>query len=447
MKKISVEYLLYFLLVFLSIFNDSYFSRWFGYFGRPILSVFLPVLVIVALVLGIKFKIDKTARTLLKLLALLAAINFFSDTIYMILSDSGRIGNDYIVVKSINSLIAFLYIPVYYILLYTLMEKIPKRKICIPFIIAFFFLFFVLIVELATVPTAWPIFHYNNSGSFDTSRYYSRVRLTTTEASLTVPMIITYGVITLWHYKHENNKIMVIVSSLLLVCFAITSTARTFIVFFAIVLVFSLGKYLIKRKRTGRGYVLFGGVLLSLPVAVIVGVLYVYTEIFTKYLGSLAIRVTSLIAGIVHMLIYPFGMGNSVSVLTMQNILENVVDWFATNSFSSLWNYWDVRQVLLNPESISTYGILTYGIYWGMVGIVLLYIAFVRIYKQYKISFNYSPVVGVVFWGYVGIMTLTVPMDNCFSFWAFLVFISILSREGTERTCDTTQKHIPSRKI
>ena len=54
---------------------------------------------------------------------------------------------------------------------------------------------------------------------------------------------------------------------------------------------------------------------------------------------------------------------------------------------------------------------------------------------------------GVVFWGYVGIMTLTVPMSNCFPFWAFLVFISILSREDTEKTYDAIQKHIPGRKM
>lgn len=438
MKKISAEYLLYFLLVFLSIFNDSYFSRWFGYYGRPILFVFLPVLTAVALVIGIKFKVDRMAKTLLKLLVLLAVINFFSDAAYIILSGNERIENEYIIAKSIKSLIAFLYIPVYYILLYTMMRMIPKRMICKPFIVTFFFLFFVLLVELKTMPRAWPIFHYTDGDLLN----YSRVRLTTTEASLTVPMIITYGVLTLWYYKHENRKIMFVVSSLMVVCFTAVSTARTFIVFLCTMLVFLFVKYLIKWKRTGGEYIFFGVTLLALPVVISAGTNIVYAEIFAKSLGSLATRGTSLLAGIIHIIKYPFGMGNSVYMLTVKNILEKVVDRFSKITFSSSWNYWEIRQILLQPENISTYGILTYGLYWGAVGLVILYIALGRIYKQYRISESYSPVMGAVFWGYIGIMTLTVPINNCFPFWAFLVFISVLSRDDTEEAYNKVQKHI-----
>ena len=430
MKRSSTDYVLYFLLVFLSVFIDSYFSRWFNYFGRPVLSVFLPIGVIVAFFIGIRPIVDRTAKMFLRLLILIIVVNIIADAVFIFKTGEYKIYSDYVIIKSFNSIVMILYIPVYYILLYTLMKKQPKRKAAMPFIVTFYFLLLVLAVELVTMPKAWPIFHFHNSWLDETSsRYYTRVRLTTTEASLTVPLIITYGTITLWYYITEHNKRMTVVSVLALLCFLITSTARSFIIFFLIAIGVLFLSYLLQlfKGKTKKARITAIVILASLPIVAVLGFLVVYSEIFKKSLGSLATRSTSQIAVFIHTIKYPFGMGNSVSVLTLQDILRKVVDWFSNSSIGASWNYWEVNMLIDDPERISSYGITTFGVYCGIVGLAMMYFEFIKIFTRYLKSKNYNPLINAVYWGFLGIMTLTIPLPNCFSFLAFLVFINILS--------------------
>ena len=430
MKKISVDYFLYFILVFLSIFIDSYFSTWFGYFGRPVLSIFLPVLMIIVIFLGMKLTIDRTAKVLLQLLAFLTVINLAVDLVYLLVTGNNVAGSDNVFLKSLNSVIQYLYLPTYYVLIYSLMNRVPKRLVAKPFIATFYFLLVVLIVELITMPEAWPIFHYNESSVFG-AKFYERVRLTTTESSLTVPLVITYGTITVWHYIAGHKRWMSFISIAALVCFIVTSTSRTFIIFFIIAILFLIISYLVKRK-TRKGYIIAVSVLAVFPLIVFAGGLVVYIEILTKSLGSLATRTSSLISAIIHMFKYPFGMGGSVSVLTMQNVEKGVVDWLSSHSLSASWSYWEVNQYLNDPERLTTYGILNYGLHWGIVGLFVLYKELIKIFRTYRGSINYSTVLGAVFWGYLGIMTLTIPITNCFSFVAFLAFINMLTKNTND---------------
>ncbi|WP_298022558.1 hypothetical protein [uncultured Dysosmobacter sp.] len=442
MKKFSADYYLYFLLIFLSVFNDSFFSRLFGYFGRPILSVLFPAIFSLAVILGRKITVDRLGRTLFMLLCYLLAVNFVADIIYAAFFSKTIIGDDYTAVKSIKEMTFFLYSILYYALVLTFMKRLTPKQICKPFVFTFYFLLFVLIVEILTMPTAWPIFHYNNGGLIDSlidpSRYYERVRLTTTESSLTVPLIITFGTVTLWHYKQEQNKLMLIVSAMAMLCFFITSSARTLLLF-AIITILTLIMSFLCKKKTKKGIIIAVLILILLPLVGLLVVGIVYSEVLTKSLGSLTTRTMELIATVIHTVKYPLGVGNAIWGFTLEDILKNTVAWFSSNGPRIAWNYWEINQIIANgPEGLGgSFGILLYGLYWGVVGTVVFYVALIKLYKRYRTSRSYNMLLGAVFWGYIGIMTLTVPMNNCFPFWAFLAYLSAISseREGRSVHC------------
>ena len=443
MKGLRLEYSLYSLLIFLSVFNDSVFSKWFGYFGRPILSVSLPVILLLYVFSCKRMNIDHFAKQLIQLTFFLVIVNVVTDLFYFFFEDITYIERENIFLKSLKGITYMLYNTVYYMLIYNLGKNLSIQHRLRPFAITFFFLFFILIVELFTMPNAWPILHQNHQGIIEgeyIGKEYYRVRLTTTESSLTVPLIVVFGSLTLMYYNliKDRRKFFLTISCIIL--FVVTSTARTMLIFAVGFGGFIVLKRLAGRKKRLEWVLTLIFATLFLPIATFFLVIILYKNIFMQSLGSLATRGTSFIAAILHMFKYPLGMGNSISILTMYDITNNISGWLSQH-FDNL-NFYELNLLLTsNNEKLSAYGALTYSLYWGLPGTVLFYCGITKIYKSYCRSRFYSHYFAGVYWGFILIMTLTVPINNCFPFWGFLAVVTLFSKDKEKIMTIETNKN------
>lgn len=395
----------------------------------------LPVILLCHICLDPKMVVDHFSKRLLILLAYLFVINVITDIYCIVFLDTVRILEENVIIKSIKSLLYMIYNIVYYLLVYNMGKELTAHRRLRPFVVTFFFLVFILVVELFTMPNAWRILHYNTYSVIDewsgVWREYNRVRLTTTESSLTVPLIVTFGSLTLYYYRClDKNRLMYIVSIACVVLFIATSTARTLLIFLTALLMYVVLRLIVVRKKRRMWLLVIIPFFFLFPIGLIELASILNERIFMQSLGSLTTRGTSLIAALIHMLRYPFGMGNSASIITMHEIMRDTIQWVSQHvSWLSL-NFYELNAFMDGKyEGLGAFGIFSYALYWGVAGTVYLYYAVIQLHRSYHKSASNSLFMSAVFWGYIAMMSLTVPINNCFPFWGFLAIVSLFGAD------------------
>lgn len=429
----KMDYSLYFLLVFSAVFTDGVSSdlvRMFGNFGSPILCVVMPIVLIVYITMYRKFSIDNFFKKLIILLSVLFIVNIIADTIYYLTTGISYIYivSENIFFKSFKGLMYFTYYILYYLLVYNLGKRVSWNKRFIPFVFTFFFLFFVLIVELSTMPYAWPYFHFGAR-----SLIYDRVRLTTHEAAFTVPLIAVFGGLTVYYFKQTKKRVMVFFSLILYFIFVITTGSRTLLVFMLILIIYYFYRFIKKRKSKLQ---MFEMLLLFvlLPIFAIYGLDYLYGQIFEKSYTSLTTRTLSLLAMPIHSILYPFGTGYSISMITYPPILNKTMNKVSRLKFSNYLHF-DYSEIinsyLKNPE-LGNIGLLGYSRYWGILGTIILFLGFIQLYKKFTQKHSDDLIICGTFIGLVIVITFFINIENCYTLWAFLAIVSILGETDDE---------------
>lgn len=443
--RTTLTKIIYFILIFGAIFTDTIFVRYFGYFGRTALNLFIPFLFIMYIGIYKRLRMNKFLKSMVYLLIFLIMVNIIADGVWCILDNSVVLYTENIFLKSIKSIIYWLEITAYMILIYNCVVSLEKKEILRPFVFTFFFLFIILIIELLTMPYAFAGLHYIDSpSSYFGASYYPRVRLTTTESSTTIPLIVAYGAITLYYYKCVvSNKYLIFLSAICLIVFGVSSGSKTkYFCFMLIAMVF----FIEKSKKRDKSYGIKQIVAL---VMVILVFLWGWNVLYSKFDASrgstYSVRALPSIASFINSFIYPVGTGGAVSGYVLNQMVKKIYDFFSTTNFGKTISYYEIVNMLNSNEDNKSViaGVFNYAGQWGIIGTFFwaksiwnyLKCSILKDYKGKKILL--SGLICLIFF-----ITFMGSFANHYMVWGYFIILGYLLKEGEQINDAENQKKI-----
>lgn len=361
MKK--VIYCIYFQLIFLSIFTDCRFEVQLGVFGRSLLNLLTPIYLILILIITRKLIINNYIKQMFYLLVYLIFVSLVADVRWKFSGGEIAIFGENIYIKSFKTICYWLMITAYMLCIYLCTKYIDSKKILKPFVFTYFFLFIYLLIELYTMPYAFHI-------GLRAGKYYDRVRLTSTESSGTAPLIVTFGIATLIYFYHKKNKLGLGATFGTLLIFIFTSGSKTIYLLIIIALLVVSLYSLMKMKRQ-YVYVFCAGIVLFLGIGgYYANALIALTE---RYRGSYGIRGIQIIAGLYHMIKYPFGVGGGIYISTLrQNAILIYKALYNSNYLGRfIASNWEVNELLYGTTDVYASiiaGMIQQSLFWGAFG-------------------------------------------------------------------------------
>lgn len=290
----------------------------------------------------------------------IANIQYYSQTgSLMVLQEN-------IVIKSFKTSMYWIDLLCLSIILINLIKSLSLKQIFRPYVCAYFFLFAILIIELFSMPHAFLWYHVN---AFTGT--YNRIRLTTTESSLTVPLILCFGTMTLYYYKYiVKNTYGLIISIICMMIFMVTSSSKTLFLVLFVMLVYVIW---CKRKKSIQKLSVF------LPLGIIfllivLSILLIFLEIgISNTPASTGVRLVQILSGIVHIIKYPFGNGGGTYIYSFKSIYVEVYKWLSSTDFGKTLGYYEVLMTIRSKDQNGATviaGIWIMMLYLGWTGVV-----------------------------------------------------------------------------
>lgn len=411
-------YIMYFILIFSSVFQDFFLINYIGEFGRSITAIIvIPIFIIYVVILRGKIYINKYLKILIKLSIYLLFVNVIVLSLYMIFKSSNlSILDENIAIQTVKGYMYFLNITIFMILMYNLQLKINNVQVFKPFVFTFIFLFIVLIIELRSIPNALPMLH---------NRFpYYRVRLTTAESSWTSSIIVIYFVMSYHYYKNiMQNKVMSSVSILMFIVFLITSTSKGLMINLLLsmfIMIIIDGNLKMKMVSTCLLCMILSLIIPSIRDSVI--------RDLTEY-TSIVTRVYSILIGSVYILLNPLGTGNALYLVKYPKMLGAYIHVFDKINFN--FNLSEIYSFINSntSQNISAKSaFIQYGLYWGIVGTIMIAIFLIKIYKD--LFKNKDRKFTLIKFAYINIILLlitSITFDIKYEIWILFSIIIYLS--------------------
>lgn len=424
----SINRLIYNMLIFLTIFTDSVFSKWMGFYGRSAVNVFLPILFLLYIVINRRLVVDQFSKKMLFLLVYLIVVNIISNTIWMFEGNSVIYHGNNIWVKSFTQCIHWLNCASYILLLSNCMDELEIEDIFRPFVPTFCFLGIILMVELFTIPYAFIRFHHSAYMG-----YYERVRLLTSESSTTVPLIVTFGLFSIFYYYFCKNRIGLMLMSFLMVFFVISSGSKT--IYFCVLIVIIVNVMMRWHFGGFKGKMF----LIFVIIAASTSYLLYYLVANADIRGSTyTLRPLSIIAATETAIRRPFGLGGAVYFDTYLPILRNLYTLFRGTAVGASFSFVEIEMALNDSEN--EWGVIA-GFFnsllnWGIIGGVI-WVRALYFYLKESITKEYLGK-GILLPGLICIIFMiffTVPFMNIYISWAYIAIMGYIfnSREKRDR--------------
>ncbi|MGN0367078.1 MAG: hypothetical protein ACI4E5_14245 [Suilimivivens sp.] len=363
--RVRVNQILYFILIFGAVFMDCPTGITFGLFGRCWLGIAIPFMFIALFLIKGSFRTNKYINRMISLIIWILVGSLLSNLFHIIQYGGVHYLGENIFLKTVKTCFYWIAIAMYMILILECVRNKTKKEILRPFICAFIFLFVILLIELKQMPNAFLNFHYN---AFVGS--YNRVRLTTTESSTTVPLIICYGYISLYYaFYLSKSKILKILVSTMMILFVVTSGSKTLLLMCIATILVILW---VNHKRIPKAYIPVTCVGVIAGIVAVVGVsMYLWSRMMENA-GSTATRGIQVIAAIAHALKYPFGNGGAAYMASYKRLLQWAYVFVRNTSIGSQLNYWEILgQIRSTDDSMLGViaGIWQLSLYIGICGV------------------------------------------------------------------------------
>lgn len=417
MKKMI--YCIYFQLIFLSIFTDFHLQEKFGYFGRSLLNFVIPVFFIGFSLMNKRIYINKFLKQMWLLFFYICLLGGITCLAWIITGHSGILYQENIFMKAAKNSIYWAEIVMYMTLIYMCMQKLTRNEIWKPFVITFYFLFIYLILELVTMPYAFHI-------GYSAGQYYERVRLTTTESSLTVPLIIVFGISSIIYYADVNkNKWKLYITCFIFMIFIVTSGSKSMYVIMVLYGFYYLLSYIkrLNRKKLQLILFVFLGVL-------IIGGIYGWRLITTMnlYRSSYGIRGLEILAGILHVIRYPLGVGGGIYLETYHQCKVDMYEYLCQYSWFGQYVGHDVQSLIYTESEKNMAciaGLPNQSLYWGISGTIYwVYSVYIFIKSNWKrIQIKHAIWYKFLLMGIGMLWIFFMPLSNHYMTWGILVIL------------------------
>lgn len=422
------RWLLYSILILLVIYTDSPLQSFLESFGESL----LPLISILLFILLFPFNYFKKEDTFINkffLLVCYTALISILSWAYYVASGTLELKGDFIPIKTFKVMLYYVGYLCYLKLLVNLAKGMDLEEIFKPFLITFFILTLILLVELQQIPDAFPQFHYH-------APPYNRVRLLSSESSWTAGQIQVFASISLYYAKYikKSSKLVVLVL-LCLIIHLLASGSKTLLVsVFAFILMSMLMNMKKNSLVTKLGIILVGGI--SLVVAYLVmlpGLLESFGSDIEEATSTVT-RVYTMICGISIGVVFPFGTGY-VAYLDLLPYTMDHYTWVVGQIFDS-YNLDEVIELTSDNTgaNLSVKSFLGQStIYWGILGSFYFVKILIDCLKKTEKSIN-----GDGFWiiksmFYLMIIELALTSALMYEFLAFVGVLIIMRESFSKR--------------
>ena len=388
-KKIKISYILYFMLVVFSVYQDSLLYKYFSDIGFSPIYIGGLFLIIFICIKYKTLKIPKEIRYLYILLIWIGLISIFYCIGYVILQKSIYIGQVNILQKSFNIMLTWFCLINVPTVLYNISNDFSEKQVFFPFQIGYLFMMIFSMLELKSSPYAFEFLH-------ETAIFpYWRIRLLTTESSYTTLPVCFFFVLSLYYSKYIiNNKLLIYLNISLFIYFISITGAKSMAGLLGCIFIlwyfYNVRNF--KKKL----------VKVIVPVTIIMGlVLIIYLDDFILRIGSdlsssqtsgtYATRLYTLFVSFIQGIKNPLGCGSTYLYYFQQNlkeyfyILKNSSFDLGLNELIGFISSETGKSVTVKS------GLGQYNLYWGILGTVYFLWNFRRLinyfYKKNQLLF------------------------------------------------------------
>ncbi len=427
-KGVKINELIYGYLVFSAIFTDTIFSNFLGYFGRSLVNVTLPLVTLIYLFVNKEIVINQFLRRLMFLTIYLVMINIVADVVWICMGNGVYLHGNNIWIKSLQSTLYWAEIVVYMIVLYSSVQDFSIEEILRPFVFTFFFLFFILVIELMTMPYAFTNFHQISS------EFYERVRLTTTESSTTVPLIIVYGFLSIFYSYYKKYYVLFVLILVMEVIFCYSSGSKT-LLFCISICILNFGFNFIKNGR--RELIPVYTALLIIGVVIVFLLANSFIDIMYGNMGSTyTIRTIPDIASVMTSLRNPFGYGGAVFYDSFLNNMRFLFSYFSNTDFGKAFSYWELS-AMIDTSGDDVYviaGFFNMIYQWGIVGALYLSYTTVSFVREMRSNKYLNVLLMSGLYCIIFMYTFTVSFSNYYMGFAYIIVLYVLSIKMSEES-------------
>ena len=369
-------------MIILPIWQDSPLSGPLGSYGYSIvpalsLAALIPF-AIACLRRRPSFK-DTFAHSWTALVALLVLINIVANVLWLSFGGAYELRGEDVVAKSLKGIVTAVSIAAYLLVVTFMTRQFDEERVLRPFAISFAILTVVAVVEYMQLPNALPFAHY--AGVFP----YDRPRFLTIEASWTTLLIIVYGGLTVHYFTRIRRSHIALAATVASLAFMIfTTTSKSLLIMVAGAVLVSM---VLMCRRDARWVLVIAAIVFA--AAFNPFVFDRLQELFAADIEnytSTATRTLTNAASLAYSLIFPVGTGNSLYLHFFPEMLQRMSEAFS--GLGIQFNLTEVNDYITASDDFgmsAKSAILQYGMYWGIVGTVLLARA---IYKSSKACWN-----------------------------------------------------------
>ncbi len=411
-----MNYILYFILIFSTIFQSLSIGDKLGSIAYSLTSIITPIIFIIYLCINRNMKISIYTKKLVKLMIYLIVVSLISLFIYTIfLNNSSIYWGQSLFVKGIRASMYFLDIILFLVVVENLQNKLNINKRYYPFIFTYYLLFIVLLFEIYNPSTFNSIFH--------NSQNYNRIRLLTLESSTTGALIIVFFISTLHYYVNiRKNRKMVILSIIIFIIFVVTNKSKGLYVCLLISILFFVIKNLKINNLKSLLKLILSFIVLLVIYKVFINYIFQYFVVDIQKYTSIVTRIYTTFCAFKISLIYPFGIGTTLyPVIYTKELANNIYFFNHLNSNLNLSEIISMIDSTTGKNVAAKVPMAQYAMYWGILGtIYFLYSYWFKIYKKVKEKSD------ILLFGYIFIfisICTYIPFENKYEIWAFIVLL------------------------
>lgn len=427
-------YLIYFILVLLSFYQNCPLGNWLGIYGeQPVLIISL--LLLIYILVFKKHNFNQEEKLLLALGFYFVFVGFVGNIVYYMITNEMSIIGENIYSKWIKNIIIFFSYVAFVVCIIHYGKKLNRKLLFRPFYAVLIILAILCVIEYLQIP-------YGLSFLPSVNEYpYWRIRLLTKESSFTSMMILVVVALgLLYAFMYSKNPIHMgisIVCSIILIYFSRSKTVLAFIPLFAVL---SLLSAFSKIRKKSIKVVIIVAVLIAIGSMIPVLITSLKDDI--QNYTSFATRGYSLIVGFIIGIIFPFGVGGGIYIWAIQSFFKTFLEPLSfLNSGLNLTEIYSIINATEDTTVTIKSGVLQYNVYWGIIGTLVLCFLFYNMYKKlkHKKSFRYRKYVCTLF--LISIIVVILIRDMTTDFWLIFSIVSLL---GTPKN---KQQRVPSKQI
>lgn len=355
---------LYFTLIFLTTYTDSFLTPYFGAFGFSLLPIISYILFIIRFLVGNR----KTVRHpfpffFIKLVNYSFSLSFLLYIIFICLGMQTTYYGSDLIMKAIRLYMTFMSYVLFIYVLVDIMRCMKIEDVFKPFFYINIFLAIFGIVEYSRIPNAFLNLHYAMDD------VYYRVRLLTQESSHTAPLIEVFFIMATYYALYIRKSRIHFVITLVCLCSQIYITSsKSFMVVLGVSLVFGLWETIKTSRYKGVMVVCSLGLLMLFYH-------FFYHGLVNSFQGdidnstSTATRLTSNLSGYLMGITIPCGVGFGGYLYFLPKFITFIMD-----QLPSILNKTELWSMLKSKDdkSIAAQSFFSQSsTYWGCIGVIL----------------------------------------------------------------------------